>query len=240
MGEQRRKSEITALQIQKAILEGRYKPGDRLPPERSLADEYGVSRSILREAVKHLAGIGLIRTEAQSGSYVTDYGQEASLEFLIYLLENNETLNPDIFRSLLDFRELLELGAVERAAELSDPDFIDTLSGKLQLMREAASDVILLTERDYDFHRMIINKTGNLAFKLLFNACRSVYTFYAGEFYRIPEHVDHTFFQLENLIAAFERKDKSSAVAIMKSALSYGRTSIYESLDITAVPQNLQ
>jgi GntR family transcriptional repressor for pyruvate dehydrogenase complex len=234
MNIQRKKSEITALQIQKAILDGWYKPGDRLPPERSLADEYGVSRAILREAVKHLSGIGLVRTEPQSGTYVTDYGQEASLEFLVYLLENNETLNPEIFLSLLDFRELLETGAASRAALKSDEDFILSLNDNLKLMRAAAGDVELLTSRDYDFHRMIIGKTGNIAFKLLFNACRSVYTFYAQEFYSYPEHIEQTFKQLENLIEALKRKDPIASAEIMRYALSYGRDSIYDSLNIIA------
>ena len=238
MAVERKKSEITAIKIQKAILDGRYSPGDRLPPERKLAEEYGVSRSIVREAVRHLSGIGLVRTEAQSGTYVSDYSQEASLEFLIYLLDNNETLNPEIFRSLLDFRELLEVGAAGTAAGLADEKFSDGLRTQLGKMKAEREDPLHLTELDFQFHRMIISRTGNIAFKLLFNACRSVYMFYAGEFYRQEHNIDHTFFQLERLIGAMDERDGPAASAIMKEALTYGRDSIYKSLGITAFPEN--
>ena len=85
MSEIEKKSELVSLQIEKAILTGEFTPGVRLPPEREMAQRYGVSRSILRESVKQLASLGLVRTEAQSGTYVTDYSREASLEFLVYL-----------------------------------------------------------------------------------------------------------------------------------------------------------
>jgi len=227
-----KKSELAALRIETSILQGAYKPGDRLPPERVLAETYGVSRSILREAMKHIASLGLVRTEPQSGTYVTDYGKEASLELLIYLMDNNETLNPDILVSLMEFRELLEIGAAEKAAARSDPDFIRTLKSRLQALAKGSDNPKVLAERNYEFHAAIITRADNIAFRLLFNACRSVYLFYAGEFYRVPGHLGYTLTQLEELIAAFEKGDTAVVSDIMRETLTYGRDRIYESLNI--------
>lgn len=227
-----KKSELTALKIEKAILQGEYSPGDRLPPERVLAERYGVSRSILREAMKHMASLGLVCTEAQSGTYVTDYSREASLELLIYLLDNNETMDPYILRSLIDFRELLETGAAERAAGVSDAGFITTLRQRLKELAESRGTPATLAARDYEFHAAVIDRTGNIAFRLLFNACRPVYLFYAEEFYRVPGHHEHTLGQLEDLITALDARDGRRASEAMRSALTYGRESIYQSLQI--------
>jgi len=232
MEQERKKSELVAIQIEKAIIEGIYKPGDRLPPERVLAERYNVSRSILREAMKHIAGMGLVRTEPQSGTYVTDYGKEASLELLVYLMDNNETLNPHILRSLLEFRDILEIGAAGISAELKDEAFIDVLRSRLNNLRDANDNPGLRAEKDYELHATIIAQTDNIAFRLLFNACRSVYLFYAEEFYRVPGHFEQTLTQLEDLIQAFEDGDGRRASTVMRSTLEYGRESIYESLDI--------
>lgn len=229
----RKKSETVAIQIEKSILNGAYRPGDRLPAERDLAEEYGVSRSILREAMKHIAGMGLVRTEPQSGTYVTDYGKEASLELLVYLMDNNETLNPDILVSLLDFREVLETGAAERAAARGDTAFLEDLAAKLAAMSDARNDPVRLSLQDYAFHARIIEQTGNIAFRLLFNACRSVYLLYARRFYALVEHTDRTFGQLEDLIEAFRAGDPARAAAIMRSILTYGQESMYEDLNIS-------
>ncbi|MBN2051549.1 MAG: FadR family transcriptional regulator [Spirochaetales bacterium] len=233
MNSQRKKSELTALRIEKTILQGIYKPGDRLPPERVLAEEFCVSRSILREAMKHIASLGLVRTEPQSGTYVTDYGKEASLELLIYLMDNNETLDPIILKALLDFRELLEVGAAERAALRSSEDFLAVLRLHRRNMEDGTTDPLQLAKKDYEFHTLIIDRTDNIAFRLLFNACRSVYLFYAREFYRVPGHLEHALSQWDRLLEAFKQTDSAAAGAIMKETLAYGRDSIYQSLDFS-------
>ncbi len=233
MNGQRKKSEVAAAQIERAILSGEYKPGDRLPPERVLAERFAVSRSILREAVKYMASLGLLRTEAQSGTYVTDYSREASLEFLIYLLDNNEPIDPVILRSLLEFRDILEIGAAERAAERSGPAFLEELEKRLEDLKAAGDNPAALAERDYALHAAVIDRTGNIALRLLFNACRSVYLFYAQEFYRVDGHLETTLAQLQELIESFRRRNPERAASVMRSTLAYGREMIYESLGIT-------
>ena len=57
----RKKLDRATKTLEREILEGDYKPGDRLPSERTLSLRYGVSRSILREGIRHLAGLGLVR-----------------------------------------------------------------------------------------------------------------------------------------------------------------------------------
>jgi len=232
MSEIEKKSELVSLQIEKAILTGEFTPGVRLPPEREMAQRYGVSRSILRESVKQLASLGLVRTEAQSGTYVTDYSREASLEFLVYLLDNNESLDPDIFRSLLEFRDMLECTAAHGAAERSDASFVSLMEKRLEVLKLCGNDPATLAQRDYEFHSAVIDRTGNIAFRLLFNACRPVYLFYAEEFYRFPGHLETTLGQLTALIEAFRRREGEKAAEVMASALAFGRERIFESLAI--------
>ena len=66
-----RLSEQIAEQIQRNIIEGKLKQGDRLQPERDLAEQFGVSRTVIREATKVLQERGLVKVITGSGTYAT-------------------------------------------------------------------------------------------------------------------------------------------------------------------------
>ncbi|MBU0934453.1 MAG: GntR family transcriptional regulator [Spirochaetes bacterium] len=227
-----KKTDEISKKLEREILSGVWLPGDRLPPERELAERYEVSRSILRESIKHLAGLGLLRTAPQSGTYVTDYRQEASLEFLIYLLDNNETRDPEIFMAVNEFREILETACARRAAQRGGQAAAAKLSVALADMKKEADNPAILAERDFAFHACFVDMSGNLALRLLFNACRQVYLFYVEAFYRIPEHREHTFRQLELFITQIAARNPEKAEKALQTALNYGRDEVYAALDI--------
>ncbi len=228
----RKKLDEATKRLERAILEGRYKPGDRLPSERDLAVEYGVSRSILREGIRRLAGLGLLRTEPQSGTYVTDYRKEASLDFLIYLLDNKEPLDPEIFQAVNEFREVLETGCAARAAARATPERVSELRAALDRMRREEGKPDRLAERDYEFHSLFIEQTDNLAMRILFNACKSVYLFYVRVFYADPENAPATFVQLEAFLDRFQDRNAEGAARALSVALDYGRERVYRALKL--------
>ena len=65
-------SDVVAASLERRILEGSLKPGDRLPPERELAVELGVSRPSLREAIQKLVSKGMVQSRQGGGTFVTD------------------------------------------------------------------------------------------------------------------------------------------------------------------------
>ncbi len=226
----RKKLNTATKKLEREILAGTYKPGDRLPSERALSLRYGVSRSILREGIRHLVSMGLVRTEAQSGTYVTEYRKEASLDFLLYLLDNNEPLDPELFRAINELREILESGCASRAAARSNPERVRALRSALEALRAAEGDPEELAERDYEFHALFVEQTDNLALRLLFHAFRSVYLFYARCFYAEPVCASATFSQLECFLDRVEARDASGAAAALSLALAYGRDRVYRTL----------
>lgn len=228
----RKKLNIATKKLEREILAGTFKPGDRLPAERALSLRYGVSRSILREGIRHLSSMGLVRTEAQSGTYVTDYRKEASLDFLLYLLDNNEPLDPELFRAINELREILESGCASRAAARSDPERVRALRSALAALRAEEGDPEGLAAKDYEFHALFVEQTDNLALQLLFHAFRSVYLFYVRCFYSDPESAQATFSQLECFLDRVEARDESGAAAALSLALAYGRDRVYRALSL--------
>jgi len=104
MVRQRRLADRIVEQLETMILEGTLKAGERLPAERVLAEQFGVSRPSLREAIQKLAAKGLLISRHGGGNFVVESLGSTFSDPLLYLLENN----PDAQRDLLEFRHTLE------------------------------------------------------------------------------------------------------------------------------------
>lgn len=100
----RRLSDDIVARIETMILEGTLKAGERLPAERVLAEQFGVSRPSLREALQKLAAKGLLISRQGGGTFVTESLGSTFSDPLLQLLENN----PEAQRDLLEFRHTLE------------------------------------------------------------------------------------------------------------------------------------
>jgi GntR family transcriptional regulator, transcriptional repressor for pyruvate dehydrogenase complex len=106
-------SDAVASTLERRILEGSLKPGDRLPAERELALELGVSRPSLREAIQKLASKGLLKSRQGGGTYVT-----AALEKHFFdPWQEMMGSYPNLREDMLEFRRMIEGQAAEWAAE---------------------------------------------------------------------------------------------------------------------------
>lgn len=109
---QRRLSDDIVEQLERMILEGTLRSGGRLPAERALAEQFGVSRPSLREAIQKLTAKGLLISRQGGGNYVVDSLGSTFSDPLLHLLESS----PDAQRDLLEFRHTLEASCAYYAA----------------------------------------------------------------------------------------------------------------------------
>src|SRR6476620_5824812 len=91
-----RVAEEIVSQLRGLILRGEYAVGDKLPPERKLAEQLGVNRASLREAIKALELTGLVRTRQGDGTRVLDFMQTAGIELVSHLLVGSGTPDVDV------------------------------------------------------------------------------------------------------------------------------------------------
>lgn len=148
-----------AHQLETRILEGSLKPGDRLPAERELALELGVSRPSLREAIKKLVSRDLLVSRHGGGTYVTDRLDAGFIDPWQQLLDQHPFLQNDV----LEFRFLLEASAAERAAERATDSDLARLE-EVYLRLDAAysgGDRSAQVDADVAFHLTIAEAAHN-------------------------------------------------------------------------------
>ncbi|KIU45634.1 MULTISPECIES: GntR family transcriptional regulator [Pseudomonas] len=109
---QRRLSDDIVERLEGMILEGTLTAGERLPAERQLAEQFGVSRPSLREAIQKLVAKGMLVSRQGGGNYVAQSMGSTFSDPLLQLLENN----PEVERDLLEFRHTLEASCAYYAA----------------------------------------------------------------------------------------------------------------------------
>lgn len=150
-------------QIRELIISGQLKPGDRLPPERKLAEKLGVGRTYVREALQKLEFYGILKTLPQSGTVVAGMGITA-LEGLIsdiLKLENSD------FASLVETRVLLETQAATLAAERRTAEDIINIQKALDAYEQKVLREEQGVEEDLIFHLKIAEASKNSVLRSL-------------------------------------------------------------------------
>src|SRR5512134_275716 len=104
--EKQRVAEEIVEQLRSLILTGQSPPGAKLPPERELSKKLGVNRASLREALKKLEHLGLVRIRQGDGTRVQNFMETGGIELVSYLLPLAPTSHPDLIRDTLEFRRI--------------------------------------------------------------------------------------------------------------------------------------
>jgi len=147
-------------QIRELVRSGKLPPGSKLPPEPQLAAQLGLSRNLMREAVKALSVARVLEIRRGDGTYVTSLQPDLLLGGLggaVELLQGDTGSLLD----LMEVRRLFEPVATALAAtRILDPG-LKEIKHHLDAMREARDDVELLNHHDAAFHHAVIAATGN-------------------------------------------------------------------------------
>ena len=160
-------SQVVA-QLGRRIVSGEVSPGDVLPREELLAQQMGVSRTALREAMKVLAAKGLVQSRAKVGTRVrpTRYWQHLDADVLAWRCAAMPT--EDFVMKLLEMREVIEPAAVAMAARRRSETQLVELEAAYLAMSEAA-DLEAWAVADLSFHRAILDASNNELITSLFS-----------------------------------------------------------------------
>src|SRR6187549_3048616 len=173
--EKQRVAEEIAEQLRGLILSGQYPPGSKLPPERELSKRLKVNRASLREALKKLEHLGLVRIRQGDGTRVQNFMETGGIELVQHLLPLAGG-KPELIRDLLEFRrifgrELARLAAARFNTHPTTPESFGKLR-ELADRADKATGALELFELDFDFYVAVAQLSGNQVMLLLINTVR--------------------------------------------------------------------
>jgi len=206
------------------ILSGKFPIGQKLPSERELALQLGVSRPVVHEGLVDLAAKGLVTMIPRVGTLVNDYRKEGSLSILASLVNYHQgNLETGLLISLLEMRLLFEVETARLAALHRDRDQLESLRTLLlEEDRINQRDVGAICELDFDFHHLIALASGNHIYPLLLNSFKHCYANLAGQFFADPTVVPVVFDFHKKMVKAIKDKNEKSAARIMRRMLDHG------------------
>ncbi|MBR2784113.1 MAG: FadR family transcriptional regulator [Firmicutes bacterium] len=152
-----------AKDLMEQIISNKLELDTKLKSERLLAEEYGVSRTVIREALRTLSDQGFLVIMPGKGAYVRHPGSEAITDNLVKL----RNLDSYSLSDLLEVRRMLEVTILRQAAERATDQQIDELEQCWQAIEDGATDVESFIRLDNDFHHHLFSLGGNSVMEML-------------------------------------------------------------------------
>lgn len=161
-----RKSEIIR-RLELRIVGGEFASGEKLPSERELAEEYGVSRPVIREGLSGLVERGLVDIQAGRGTFV----REVAVDELSKSLNRVAARTGITTRHLVEARLMVEVTAARYAAMSPERDM--TVLDEVLLRHEEAQSLVDRASTDLQFHEAVATASGNPVIALMFGSIRA-------------------------------------------------------------------
>jgi len=162
-----------ANQLLEMIVAQQVRPGDRLPPEREIGEALGVSRTVVREAIRALSGKGVLSIKSGSGVVVTQIGSDSVAEAMQLFIQTRGGYvadGPFSYDKIHEVREMLEIRVAGVAAERATEDDLVELRAAFRDLTEAADSPELSSIKDVEFHRTIAKLAHNELYMIMLDS----------------------------------------------------------------------
>jgi GntR family transcriptional repressor for pyruvate dehydrogenase complex len=138
--------------ISSEIIDGRLRPGDRVPTEQELSAMFGVSKNVVREAIARLRSEGVLRSRQGAGVFVAEAQARSA-----FRIEREDLQDFTQFQRLFELRGILEIEAAGLAAARRTKEELKAIDAAMQQLRDDANSI----DADLNFHRAVSRAAGN-------------------------------------------------------------------------------
>ena len=217
-------------QIQSAIRTGALSVGDRLPTERELAATFGVSRSVVREAIKVLSAQGLVEARQGSGLFVVNRPVESVTRAILLSVSPDG----DAVEQLFEFRQLLEAGAARLAAERATPADIAELRQALERYEaqiDGETNWEHFGEADEAIHMIVSAASGNPYLRLMVASVRGMMQDVVELIADHAGSIDEAMRHHGSIVDAIEARDPDRAAREMATHVAYTASVVQMQID---------
>lgn len=202
-------------QIKNNIVNGTWKPGDKIPSEHELCQMFKVSRVSVRSAIQKMRAIGIITTRHGQGSFISQSIQDRILNDLTPIMNITERE----FMDMMEFRETIEFKCIDLAVQRADEEDIRRIEQALEKMVAGQSDYKKYTAADIEFHVAIAKASKN---EILYQVVKNTHAYseFLEEMNRVfgvsEESVEGHIQQLE----ALKRRDSEAVKVLIKIGMN--------------------
>ena len=212
--------EVLTVLVQR-VLKGAYPAGARLPAERALAEELGVTRTSLREALRQMESMGVVRIRQGAGVFVLDWTLEPTMRFVQFLAASGLGMDPQFLLSFDEVRRFFAVKMLELAAERATDEDLDRIQSVLDSYPRDDTRAVLEGEWDFRFHREIARATKNPVFVYLLNTVRETFAALRAVYLRLDAEVGQSVADLDaELLVALRDRDGARAVAVLHNSMN--------------------
>lgn len=212
-------------QLRRAILDGAFLRGDRLPSEVQLADQFQVSRSTIREALRALVEAGLVRKVpgARGGSFVEYFDHNGLADVVVERLINTLELGGLSYNEVAEFRNVLEVPSARLAARRRTADHLVALRAVVDAEKHTSASDPAVDGYNIRFHKLVAEASGNRLLAAFVTALHNVahplrFIDTSAEVGRLAvrHHIE--------IVSAIAASDPSGAEVAMLNHLAFLRT----------------
>ncbi|TFC80067.1 FadR family transcriptional regulator [Cryobacterium sp. TMS1-20-1] len=209
---------VVADDVLDQIIRGSLAIDAGLPSEAEIGDTHDVSRMTVREAMKTLQAMGVVRVVSGTGSFVNPVARWTSLDAVLRVAAVG-TSDVDVAVQLVEVRRMFETGAAALAASRRTEHDLQSLATELELMRDAheRGDVDLFVRADLAFHDVILHASGNVILGVLFEPLTRVMAERRTETSSVVEIQAHAIVQHQGVLTALRAGDPEASRKAMDS-----------------------
>ncbi len=202
------------------IVSGELAPGSLLPTEPEMSARFGVSRSVVREALRVLGAKGLIDVRHGSGTRVTTPDRWDTLDPLILLALRKRGASAAVLHDLLEARTIVECEVAALAAERAKPEERTALQAALVTMRESLHDPARFVAGDSAFHLTLLRAARNRVLERMTQPMHELLSYAQALTDAIPGVLTRALAEHETIADAVERRDPEAARNAMRVHLA--------------------
>ncbi len=217
--------EQVAEQIEKRILDGELRSGDRLPTERHLAEQFHVSRTAVREAMKILAQKGLVDMRPGRGTIVID-GANAAMQDSIDLVMKLRLGEVGGSNNLVEVREILEIEIAALAAARATEKELAAMREAVKIMDESLDDADAFIAADNRFHEALAQATQNTLIFILVNSIVNLLSEQRKQIFDVEGGPQRGQIHHKRILESVIRRDPQAARDTMRSHLRQVREDV--------------
>jgi GntR family transcriptional repressor for pyruvate dehydrogenase complex len=203
-------------QVEESIHKGTLKVGEQLPPERDLAQQFGVSRTAVREAVKALREKGLVEAYPGRGTFITESSPYSMRQSLDRMLKVGQ---PEGSAYLAEVREILEPEIAALAATRFDAEDLASMREQVALMDTARKDPDVFIEADLDFHLALAEAAANPLILSLIDSIVGLLREQRMGIFQVDGGPERGQYHHRRILEAIEHRDPLGARDAMKAHL---------------------